>query len=310
MRTIGSFDSETAASRFGDILYMEGIESHTDLEEDGKFTVWIIDEEQVRRGGELLERFRVNPDAPEFRDAPTRARRQRSLEEKAESARQSTVADTARIGYERDFRGLAYLPLLLVVLCVTVAIYSRLGEDRRALQQLQISNYVRSPTNGAWEHMITRQRGVFLAEVRAGQIWRLFTPILIHYGLLHLVFNMFMLRDLGTFVENRFGAAYFAGLVGVVAVLSNVAQFAWVGAPNFGGMSGVVYGLFGFLWMRGRFDRHAAWQLSSTTVQILLVWYVLCLTNLFANVVGPVANTVHTVGLLVGMGWGFLTATR
>ena len=192
---------------------------------------------------------------------------------------------------------------------MTVAIYSRLGEDRRALQPLQISNYVRSG-NGVWEHMITRQRGVFLAEVRAGQIWRLFTPILIHYGLLHLVFNMFMLRDLGTFVENRFGAAYFAGLVAVVAVLSNVAQFAWVGEPNFGGMSGVVYGLFGFLWMRGRFDRHAAWQLSSTTVQILLIWYVLCLTNLFAQVVGPVANTVHTVGLLVGMGWGFLTATR
>jgi GlpG protein len=147
---------------------------------------------------------------------------------------------------------------------------------------------------------------MFLAEVRAGQVWRLLTPIFVHFGPIHLLFNVFMLRDLGTFIENRLGVTYLAVLTIVIAVLSNIAQFAWTGRPIFGGLSGVVYGLFGFLWMRGKFDRYAIWPLSKATIQILLIWYVLCLTNLISSV----ANVVHTVGLAVGMAWGYLSARR
>ena len=43
------------------------------------------------------------------------------------------------------------------------------------------------------------------------------------------------------------------GLVLVIAALSNLGQY-FVSGPNFCGISGVVYGLFGYIWMKGRFD--------------------------------------------------------
>jgi GlpG protein len=67
-------------------------------------------------------------------------------------------------------------------------------------------------------------------------------------------------------------------------------------------MSGVVYGLFGYVWMRGHFDSASGYFLSRQDVIWMMLWLLVCCTG----VIGPVANTAHAVGLLVGAGWGFL----
>ena len=74
--------------------------------------------------------------------------------------------------------------------------------------------------------------------------------------------------------------------------------------PAFGGMSGVVYGLLGYIWMQGKFDPASKLSLEPQTVIFMIVWFFLCLFSL----VGNVANTVHGVGLVVGIIWGFLAA--
>jgi GlpG protein len=150
----------------------------------------------------------------------------------------------------------------------------------------------------------------FLPEVRAGEVWRLITPIFIHGTMMHIVFNMMWLVQLGRFIESRFGAAKLLALVMAIGVGSNLAEYLWEAwrtpafAPNFGGMSGVNYGLFGFLWMKGKFDRSQNWQLPPQTVQLMLMWMVLCYTGWL----GPVANAAHTVGLLIGMLLGITSA--
>jgi GlpG protein len=292
MRTIGNLASEKAASHFADFLYVRGIESQVEPEDDGTFSLWIIDESHVARAAEWLAHFRKNPHAPEFADATEAADKKHRAEAKAERGRRATVADVERVAFERRHQAIPHFTILLIVVSAAVGILSQFGENIGAIHSLFISDLRVEGEFIAW--------APGLADVRAGQVWRLITPIFIHFGLMHILFNMMMLHDLGAFIERRFSAWYLCVLVLVSAALSNVAQFWWAG-PIFGGMSGVDYALFGFVWMRGRFGRTERWQLHQNTVLMVIGWFVLCLVGLIPHV----ANACHTVGLAVGMFWGW-----
>jgi membrane associated rhomboid family serine protease len=134
-----------------------------------------------------------------------------------------------------------------------------------------------------------------LTDVKKGQVWRLFTPMFLHFGIIHLGFNMMWLWSFGGMLELRFGHWKFLGLVLAVALISNVIQGYW-GGINFGGMSGANYGLFGFLYLRGKFHPNPGPVLSSQTIQNMLIWLVICFTGL----VGPIANGAHVGGLIAG----------
>ncbi len=114
-----------------------------------------------------------------------------------------------------------------------------------------------------------------LPEIADGEVWRLLTPIFLHFGLPHLVINLAWLWALGEMAERVFGAAALALLVTAVGVFSNLCQFA-AGGPAFGGMSGVLYGLLGFLWMQSRFNPGSGARLGNPIVVMMLAWLVLC----------------------------------
>lgn len=297
MRTIGNLASEEQASGFRDHLLTKGIELEIEAEDDNAYSLWVLDEDQLPAAVKLLEEFRAKPQIIDFQAAAAVARKQRATADRADRNRRSTVVDTARIGYEQHVFGVPYLTLGFIVVCVAVAIYTQLGKSLEALSPLLITEYMAQP--GSAPGM------PYLPEVLHGQVWRLLSPIFVHFDLLHIFFNVMVLKDLGTFIETRFGSPYFVALVVVFGVLSNLGQAVW-GHPLFGGMSGVNYALLGFLWIRGRFDRNAAWQLNPTTVQMMLIWFVLCLVGVFGNI----ANTAHAVGLVAGMAWGYLSSGR
>jgi GlpG protein len=87
-----------------------------------------------------------------------------------------------------------------------------------------------------------------------------------------------------------------------MGVLSNLGQY-FADGPGFGGMSGVVYGLLGYIWMRGKFDPGSGLFLHPTTVVMMLI----CLAFGYTHYL-QIANTAHSVGLGVGVVWGFLAA--
>jgi GlpG protein len=176
--------------------------------------------------------------------------------------------------------------IVLIALCAFVALISNLGESRSALQLLFISD--------------PRSEG--LTDIFNGQIWRLFTPIFIHFGIMHLVFNLMWIWDLGKLIEAKKGLKFYVLFVLVVAALSNLAQYLFAHSPFFGGMSGVVYGLFGYIWIRGRYDPKFSADLHKATVNMMLIWFLLCWTGLL----GPIANWAHTAGLLIGAAWAYL----
>jgi GlpG protein len=117
---------------------------------------------------------------------------------------------------------------------------------------------------------------------------------------------MLWLRDLGSMIEGRQSTGQLAVLVLTIAAGSNLAQFFYRGAPNFGGMSGVVYGLLGYIWLRGKFDPASGLFLHPSTVVMMLIWLVAG----FTGVLGPIANFAHLAGLMMGVVWGYLSSLR
>lgn len=181
--------------------------------------------------------------------------------------------------------------IALIAVSVVVAILSRLGAKESVLEHLFITNF---PAAG---------RDLELPEIMHGQLWRLVTPIFIHFGAMHLIFNMMWTRDLGMMIEHRAGTRAFLTLVLGIGVASNLGQL-FVSGPFFGGMSGVVYGLLGYVWMKSRFDPASGYQLHNQTVILMIGWFVACV----AGIIPHVANTAHGVGLALGIAWGFLSA--
>jgi GlpG protein len=82
-----------------------------------------------------------------------------------------------------------------------------------------------------------------------------------------------------------------------------IVQYAIVGS-DFGGMSGVVYALVGYVWMRGKYDRGSGLFIDRTNLMISLIWLVLC----FTGAMGAVANFAHLAGLIAGTAWGRISA--
>ncbi len=301
MRRVGELQDENQARTFHDVLVSRGIGNNAEQDDDGTFSIWVHDDDQITEAARLFALFRTSPDAPEFRDATAAAKVIRAQLVKSEGRRRSAVVDEARVGYERDFAGGGMITILLVVLTVAVTVYAGFmrspSADRAMIDRLHISQV-------PFTHATPDLPSHFLPEVRAGEVWRLITPIFLHGDFMHIIFNMMWLAQFGKFIESRFGGAKLLALVMAIGVGSNLVQYVSAEHPYFGGMSGVNYGLFGFLWMKGKFGRDQNWQMHPQTVQLMLMWMVLCFTGLL----GPIANGAHVGGLVIGALLGFSSA--
>ncbi len=139
------------------------------------------------------------------------------------------------------------------------------------------------------------------------QYWRLLTPVFLHFGWMHIVFNSLWVWELGGKLELRFGPWLLLALAVVLGVGSNSAQY-WVNGPAlFGGMSGVVFGLLGFSLVYGRLMRDPWLRIQNSIVFFMVGWLVFCMlapTDLFG--LGSIANTAHVSGLVAGCGLGLM----
>lgn len=134
------------------------------------------------------------------------------------------------------------------------------------------------------------------------EYWRMFTPIFLHFGVLHIVFNTLWLWDLGRRVELLRGSYGTLGLLLLMGMGSNIIQVIFSPVGVFGGMSGVIYGLLGYGWMWSWICPERSLQIPKSVIIFMLVWLVLCMFG-FAKVLGAgeVANAAHAGGLIMGI---------
>ena len=128
------------------------------------------------------------------------------------------------------------------------------------------------------------------------------TPVFLHFSILHIVFNMLWLWDLGRRVELVQSSSRLFGIMLVIALGSNLGQAMYADVGIFGGMSGVIYGLLGYCWVWSQLLPHRSMQVPTAIVLFMLGWLVICLygfTELMG--LGRVANAAHVGGLVMGL---------
>ncbi len=298
LRQIGTLPRNLDSKLLGDHLLALGMKTRFDEQPDG-WLVWVYNEDQLPRARAELEAYIRQPDDPRFEEAAGTASKVRRNEAKLEKE------------YRKNFREmtdqwaglrLRRRPLTLLLVFVSVGVFVLQNISRGSMIQVENALMITSlridPEHGLVDDGLDR--------ILSGEVWRLVTPIFLHFGILHILFNSWAVTLEGTMIEASRGTLRLAIMVLVAAVLSNLGQYFYMdrfstnGLHLFGGLSGVGYALFGYLWMKGQYQPELGMILHPNTVSTMLMWLVLCMTGLL----GPIANAAHVVGLLVGIAFG------
>jgi GlpG protein len=254
----------------------------------------------------ILTEFEKNPADPVYQTATSTAKEIRKKAEKVEKDYQKRVKNF-RDRWEGSMYHRAPLAFALIVASVGIT----------ALMNVNASSYVYIMRNLAFSMLEVDEEGFVhntrFVAILHGEVWRLITPIFLHFGLPHLLFNMMAMRYLGERVEMRKGTWKFALLVLVAAIASNVGEGFVERRGLFGGMSGVIYAVAGYLWIKGHTDPGDHLSLDQQGVNWMLGWFLLgIIAPLTAGPEPPpvfpynMANVAHGVGLVVGIIFGLL----
>lgn len=295
MRQIGPPLPASQASTLADVLLAEGIKTHLGGTPNG-MEVWVIDEDRLNRARELLATFLADPEASRHAEARNKAKQVRTEENKTEREYERLQH---RIEKRMTRTARDQVTLFLVVVSVAVSLFSislvnrqDSNLDEGAPEQVERWLSFANPT----VHIGKPQ-----AQIPWMEPWRMVTPIFLHFGVMHLVFNMLMLISMGSRVERAIGPYRYAALVLALAIFSNLAQGLMVPHHNFGGMSGVVYGIFGFIWVQMSRAPSRGLAVDGLTSFIMMAWFFAGFSSQFNMGGAAVANHAHAGGLLMGL---------
>ncbi|EKT4466114.1 rhomboid family intramembrane serine protease [Pseudomonas putida] len=187
----------------------------------------------------------------------------------------------------------------ILLLCLVVAGVTGLGDN---LSTIGWFTFLEFRVQGEYLYFTPLAQG--LAE---GQWWRLVSPMLLHFGVLHLAMNALWYWELGKRIELRQGPWMLLGLTLVFSLVSNLAQHYTSGPSLFGGLSGVLYGLLGHVWLYQWLVPNPLFSLPKGVLVMMLIWLLVCLTGVVGQLgFGQVANAAHVGGLLIGCLTGLL----
>ncbi len=310
MRRIGNLPGESQATRFCDFLQTQSIDAKASSTDESappastKHDIWIRHEHDVPRAGGLFAEFEANPSAKEY-DVSAEAARQRKHRSQ-EIAQKLAAQKKAKMQLRRNSGvglgspgqspGSNPVTIGFVVLATIIGFVTNFGDMRATdVTAIRVFNALSCVELGTYQ--VT---GDLMASIKAGEVWRLFTPMLLHGSMMHLAFNMLNLVFLGGVVERIHGRWFFLFVFLVCGGIGTLTQImlppAWGGSLVIGASGGVL-GLFGFIWIRPKFQPGYPVEIPPIGVIYMLGFLALCFTPMMPNI----ANGAHIGGLLTGM---------
>lgn len=256
---VTSFSNPRIAQAFVDYMATQGI--HLTIQQHTATDIWLADEQKAEQVQAELERFLANPGDPRYQAASW-------------STGQSNVA----FSYKK-FPFFATLkahagPLTLLVMAVSIVIF------------IAISIVGYAPLLGPLGWPITPEQHY--------QVWRYFSHSLLQFSLMHLVFNLLWWWYLGGALERTLGTGKLVTLTLIASLLSGFMQTTFTG-PLFGGLSGTVFALMGYVWLRSVRDPASGLQMQSGLLIFAVIWLVI---EFFSQ---SAVLPAHLTGLLVGL---------
>ncbi len=129
MRPIGEIDNEEQAQRFGDYLLASGIPCDIEEEEEGTWSIWVHDDDQIKKAETELVQFNQEPEDSRYKEAQAKAEKIRHEEAKADkvAAKRQVDVRTQVFGSESTYR--PYLTFFLIGMSLMVQVLQMTEND-------------------------------------------------------------------------------------------------------------------------------------------------------------------------------------
>jgi rhomboid protease GluP len=139
-----------------------------------------------------------------------------------------------------------------------------------------------------------------------GQYWRLITSMFLHFGIIHILANMWCLWSLGRLSEKLLGSFTTAGLYLLTGVGASLLSLSWDPMRVSAGASGAIFGIAGALITVLYYGQL---NLTKESVRSLLGYVIrFCLLNLVFGLRAHVDNMGHLGGMVTGLLMGLFLA--
>lgn len=135
--------------------------------------------------------------------------------------------------------------------------------------------------------------GLFL-KYDPSQLWRLVTPVFVHIGWQHFLFNLFAIYIVGQLAEQIWGSWRFLLLYILSGIMGNVFTLLLTPDVVAAGASTAIFGVFASIVVVGYFGRSPYLRQMGQSYQALIV------VNLIFNLFMPNVGIVGHLGGLVG----------
>ncbi|OON39457.1 rhomboid family intramembrane serine protease GlpG [Izhakiella australiensis] len=258
---IAHFTNPRQAQAFIDYMSSRGVHLHA--EQGDGVTLWLDSEAQRETVENELHQFVRDPNHPRYQAASWHSGTTTSgLRYRSSSL---LPALKARAG-----------PLTLGMMIAAVLVFILM----QLLGETEVMSWLSWPDSGQYF-----------------ELWRWFSHILLHFSLLHIVFNLIWWWYIGGVIERRLGSGKLFVLTVIAALLSGWMQARFSGIM-FGGLSGVVYALMGYAWLRGERDPDSGVYLERGLMGFAILWLFIGYMGWFGM---EIANAAHLTGLLLGL---------